>query len=186
MSRYYELRDDVYHPGRWHLRHPVDEHGQKLNPWQFTEGRRLEPQGIIRFPVRPDGVALEFTQDAFLNCVVHRRVVQLFEQLGLQEVQFLPVQVDGHPGPWFILNALRILRCIDDARCAEVQYFTPEDGQPEKVGEYKYVRGMRIDPARAESAHLFRAWGWDALLVSEDLKQALEREGITGTEFTEV
>ncbi|HEX5748051.1 MAG TPA: DUF1629 domain-containing protein [Archangium sp.] len=187
MSRYYQLRDDLYHPGRWHLRTPVDEHGQKLNPWQFTEGRWLEPQGIIRFPVRPDGVALEFTLDSFATPVVHGRVVQLFERMGIQEVQFIPVDVEGQAEPWFILNALRILRCIDDARCAEVRYFTPEDGQPEKVGEYKNVRGMRIDPARTEGARVFRPWGWYlSLLVSEDLKQSLEREGITGTCFTEV
>jgi hypothetical protein len=187
MPRYYELRDDVYHPGRWHLRHPVDEHGQKINPWQFTEGLRLERQGVIRFPVRPDGVELDFSWASFSIPLVNNRVVQCIERLGIQEVQFLPVEVDHHTGPWFILNALRILRCIDDARCAEVQYFRPEDGQPEKVGEYKYVRGLRIDPARAEGAPLFRPWGWpEALIVSEDLKEALEREGITGTRFTEV
>ncbi|AKI98807.1 Hypothetical protein AA314_00434 [Archangium gephyra] len=165
----------------------MDEHGQKIDPWQFTEGRRLEPQGVIRFPVRPEGVVLEFTLDSFATPVVHGRVVQLFERLGIQDVQFLPVEVEGHAGPWFILNALRILRCIDDARCAEVRYFTPQDGQPEKVGEYKNVRGMRIDPARTEGAHLFRPWGWYlSLIVSEDLKRALEREGLTGPVFTEV
>ncbi|WP_369946351.1 hypothetical protein [Vitiosangium sp. GDMCC 1.1324] len=77
MPRYYELEDDKYVPERWHLRTPVDEQGQKLNPWQFTEGRWLEPQGIIRFPVRPDGVTLDFTLDAFSNPIVHARVVQL-------------------------------------------------------------------------------------------------------------
>jgi hypothetical protein len=185
--RFYDLTDDMTQPERWHLRHPVDEHGQEIDPWQFTEGRRLEPRGLIRFPVRPDGLELEFTQDSFLNCVVHRRVVQLFERLDIQDVQFIPVDVEGHAGPWFILNALRVLRCIDDARCAEVRYFKPEDGQPEKVGEYKYVRGMRIDPAKTEGSRVFRPWGWTlSLIVSEDLKEALEREGITGPEFTEV
>jgi hypothetical protein len=34
---------------------------------------------------------------------------------------------------------------------------------------------------------VFRTWGWDlALIVSEDLKQALERQGVTGVKFTEV
>jgi hypothetical protein len=187
MTRFFELTDDMRQPGRWHLRHPLDEHGQKIDPWQFTEGRWLHPQGTIRFPVMPDGVELEFTQDAFLNSMVYARVVQLFEHLGIQEVQFLPVQVDGHTGPYFILNALRILRCIDDARCEEVQYFTPADGQPEKVGEYKYVRGMRIDPEKTEGIRVFRPWGWTlSLIVSEDVKEALEREGITGTRFIEV
>nr|WP_309889867.1 DUF1629 domain-containing protein [Archangium sp.] len=187
MPRYYELEDDMRIPTRWHLRHPVDEHGRELNPWQFTEGRRLELQGLIRFPVRPDGVTLDFTRDAFATPVVHGRVVQVFEQLGLQEVQFLPVQVEGHPGPYFILNALRIIRCIDDARCEEVEYWRPEDGQPERVGEYQSVMGLRIDPTKVEDAHVFRPWGWTLiLLVSEDVKQSLEREGLTGLRFTEV
>jgi len=114
MPRYYELTDDMRIETRWHLRRPVDEHGQKLNPWQFTEGRALESQGLIRFPVRPEGVTLEFTQDAFANPVVHDRVVQALEHLDLQEVQFLPVEVENHPGPYFILNTLRTIRCIDE------------------------------------------------------------------------
>ncbi len=187
MPRYYDLRDDRYHPGRWHLRSPVDEHGQKINPWQFDEGRWLEPQGLIRFPVRPDGVELDFSWAAFNIPVVSSRFVQVFERLGLQEVQFLPVQVENHPDPWFILNTLRTFRCIDDARCEEVQYWRPEDGQPEKVGRYQSIAGLRIDPTKVEGARIFRPWGWViALLVSEDVKQALEREGLTGTRFTEV
>jgi hypothetical protein len=187
MPKYYELLDDRYHSGRWHLSSPVDEHGQKINPWQFDEGRWLEPQGTIRFPVRPDGVELDFSWAAFSIPVVTLRLVQLFERLGVQEVQFLPVQVEGHTGPYFILNSLRTLRCIDDARCKEVQYFKLEDGQPEKVGEYRFVRGMRIDPTKVEGARVFRPWGWtEALIVSEDLKQALEQEGLTGTRFIEV
>jgi hypothetical protein len=132
-------------------------------------------------------VTLEFTQDAFATPVVHERVVQIFERLGLQEVQFLPVQVEGHPGPYFILNALRIIRCIDDTRCEAVRHWKPEHGEPEKVGQYRSVAGLRIDPTKAEGARVFRPWGWVlALLVSEDVKDALEREHITGTRFTEV
>ena len=187
MSRFYDLTDDMSQPGRWHLRHPVDEHGQKLGPWQFTGSRRLDAQGLIRFPVKPDGMELEFTQSSFSIPVVHRRVVQLFERLGIQDVQFIPVEVEGHTGPWFILNALRIIRCIDEARCREVRHFKPEDGQPEKVGQYRVVSGLRIDPTKVGDARVFRPWGWPmVLLVSEDLKQALEHEGITGTVFTEV
>ena len=187
MPRYYELQDDMRIANRWHLRSPVDERGQDINPWQFDEGGRLEPQGIIRFPVKPDGVTLDFTLGSFSIPVVHERVVQIFERLGLQEVQFLPVQVEGHPGPYFILNALRILRCIDDARCEEVRHWKPEHGEPEKVGQYRSVAGLRIDPTKAEGARVFRPWGWSiALLVSEDVKDALEREHITGTRFTEV
>jgi hypothetical protein len=46
---------------------------------------------------------------------------------------------------------------------------------------------MRIDPAKVGDARIFRPWGWvGALLISQDLKQALDQEGITGTRFVEV
>ncbi|MFL5357374.1 imm11 family protein [Archangium sp.] len=187
MSKYYELEDDRYHPGRWHLRSPVDENGQGINPWQFFKGRRLDLQVSIRFPVRPDGVELDFSWAAFSIPVVHARFVQLFERLGVQDVQFIPVQVEGHAGPFFILNTLRTIRCIDDARCAEVQYWKPEDGQPEKVGRYRVVSGLRIDPSKVGDARIFRTWGFFlGLILSEDLKQALEAERFTGTRFVEV
>jgi hypothetical protein len=187
VLKYYVLKDDMRITGRWHLRHPVDEHRRKIDPWQFTHSRRLELQGPIRFPVKPDGLALDFTLDAFLTPVVHGRIVQLFERLCVQDVQFLSAQVEGHAGPYFILNTLRVIRCIDDARCDQVQYWKPEDGEPEKVGEYRFVAGLHIDPTKVGDARLFRPWGWPlALIVSEDLKQALEQEGITGTRFVEV
>ncbi|KFA91203.1 imm11 family protein [Archangium violaceum] len=184
---YYLLKDDIRTVGRWHLSHPVDEHGEKVNPWQFTRSQWFESQETIHFPVKPDGLALEFTLDAFLTPVVHGRVVHLFERMGIQEVQFISIQVEGHSESYFILNTLRVIRCIDDARCEEVQYWKPEDGEPEKVGEYRLVAGLRIDPAMVEGARIFRPWGWPlALLLSEELKQALEAEHITGTRFVEV
>jgi hypothetical protein len=187
MSRYFELDDDLYHPGRWHLRGPMDEQGQRINPWQFFKGRQLDLHGVVRFHVKPEGTALEFSWAAVSIPVVHGRFVRLFERLGIQEVQFIPAQVEGHTGPFFILNTLRTLRCVDDARCEEVQYFKPEDEQPEKVGEYKFIAGLRIDPAKVGDARIFRPWGWTgSLIVSEDLKQALEAEHITGTRFVEV
>jgi hypothetical protein len=137
--------------------------------------------------MKPAGVGLDFSLAGVSIPVVSSQFVQVVQRLGLQEVQFLPIQVENHPGPYFILNALRILRCIDDARCEEVRYWRPEDGQPEKVGQYRSVAGLRIDPTKVEGARLFRPWGWTlALLVSEDVKEALEREGVIGTRFTEV
>lgn len=187
MARYFELRSNMLVPGRWVLKSPVDEHGQEVEPWQFSEGRTVDLRASPRVPVALAGRELDFSLTGLGVIIVHDRVVRLYEHLGVNEVQFLPAQVDGHPEPYFILNPLRIIRCIDDARCQEVQYFTPEDGQPEKVGQYRVVAGMRIDPAKVGDARIFRPWGWTvALIVSEDLKQAMEQEGLTGTRFLEV
>lgn len=189
-TKYYEIDDDKYIPGRWYLRMPrTDEagRGELFDVWRFSEGRNLNIEHPIRMRIMPPGIALEFSR-AFGIPIVHRRVVALFERLGLQrEVQFIPVEIEGQAEPYFILNALQIIRCIDEAKCDEVFYWRPEDGEPDRVGHYKNVRGLKVDPARVGDANIFRPWGWTVvLIVSERVKLAMDEEGITGTCFDEV
>jgi hypothetical protein len=103
------------------------------------------------------------------------------------DVQLFPVKVDSQPEPYFLVNVARTVKCIDDGASEEVQYWTPEDGEPERVGEYRVIAGMRIDPSKVGDARVFRTWGWNVVLVvSEEVKKALERTGATGMKFTEV
>ena len=70
-----------------------------------------------------------------------------------------------------------------------MERWVPEDenDQPELAGQYRNVVGMRIDKSRVGDAKVFRPWGWPVVLVvSEDIKDALERTGATGLRFTEV
>jgi hypothetical protein len=194
QTRYYDIDDDVYIPGRWHLRMPLFKEGESggdedelFDTYRFRQGRVLEIDRPIRLSMKPAGIALDFSHAMGIP-IVHRRVVSLFERLGLhKEVQFIPVEVEGQTEPWFILNALQVIRCIDDARCEEVLYWLPEDNRPDKQGQYRNVVGLKVDPAKIGDANIFRPWGWKVvLIVSERVKQALEQEGITGTQFIEV
>lgn len=46
---------------------------------------------------------------------------------------------------------------------------------------------MRIDSSKMGDAKVFRPWGWTvAQILSEEIKEALERVGATGTKFKEV
>lgn len=188
-QRYFDLWDDLYVPGRWHLRAPnVDENGQVLDPWRFKDGEVLQMQAAPVVRLFQPGVELEFNLTGMTVPLVNRRVVSLFERLGLSsEIQFIPARVEGATQPYFILNALRVIRCIDDARCMEALHWLPEDNRPDEVGHYRGIIGLKIDTSKVGDAQLFRTWGWKmALIVSERVKQALEGEGITGTQFTEV
>ncbi len=187
MPRYYQLLDDMRFPSRWLLGSPLDERESEIDPWQFKDGVLLELGCVPRFPLDVPGHALDFSWAAMSIPVVHERFTKLFERLRVDGVQFIPAQIEGHPGPYYILNALQILRCIDDARSGEVQYWKPEDNRPDKLGEYRAVYGMRIDPSKVRDARIFRPWGWRvALIISEDLKQAIESSGLTGTRFVDV
>jgi hypothetical protein len=166
----------------------VGEQGQDMDPWQFRQGRVVSlEEGMPCFLIQVAGTPLDFCWAAFAIPVVHERVVQLFGRLGIQDVQFIPAKVAGHGGSHFILNALRVILCIDDERSEEVQLWKPEDDEPEKTGGYRSVIGLRIHPAKVGDARIFRPWGWRiALIVSEDIQQAIEAEGISGVRFIEV
>jgi hypothetical protein len=186
--RYFQLRDDMRIPGRWLLGDPLGEDNQEVTSWYFGEGRVLDGRSPLRLQQVHPGHALDFSLTPLTLPVVHEKVVSLFSRLGLrQQVQFIPAHVEGQSEPYFILNAHQVIRCIDDQRSERVDYWRPEDGNPEEVGQYRVVTGLRIDPSKVGDAQVFRPWGWYvALLVSEQLKHAMEQEGLTGPRFIEV
>jgi hypothetical protein len=187
-KRYFELLDDMTIRGRWLLGTPTDLQGREVdNPWSFYKGQPLPDMGRLKLPLKVPGKALDFSRAGFAAPVVHARVASVFSELASEDVQTLPVEIEGHSEQFFILVATKLIRCIDDDACEEVQMWTPEDGRPEKVGTYRDVWGMRIDPSKVGNAKVFRPWGWAiALIVREDIKDALEHLGATGTKFDEV
>ncbi|NTX58749.1 imm11 family protein, partial [Myxococcus sp. CA039A] len=122
-----------------------------------------------------------------LTPVVHASVAAIFRELAPDDVQLIPVEVEREPESFFILVATRLVRCLDETACAEVSHYTAEDGPPERVGHYRTVRGLRIDPVKTEGARVLRTWGWPvSLIVSEGIKEALEHAGVSGVRFAEV
>lgn len=188
-ERYFDLEQDLYVPGRWYPSEPQDIRGQEIEDvWQFSEGHPLELRGPLRIPLYRPGRSVDFATTAVGSTpIVHKRVASVFSELAPDDVQLFPVEVEGQPEPYFILNVTRLVKCIDDKSCEYVDYFQPEDGQPDKVGTYHNVRGLRIDTSKVGNLKVFRLWGWPMpVIVSEDLKTALERTGATGMKFTEV
>ena len=188
-GRYFKLSEDVYAPDRWYLGDPVDEHGVEVeDPWMFRAGKPVHVTGRLRIPIDEPGRPLDFSSAGIgTEPIIHVKVSTVFAELAPNDVQLLAVDIDGQPEQFSMLVATRMIRCIDDKASREVQYWEPKHGQPHKVGQYLSVAGMRIDPSKVGDAKVFRTWGWSiALIVSEDLKTALERTGATGMRFTEV
>lgn len=188
VKRYFQLSDDVTLPGRWDLGHPQESKGRELeDPWMFREGHPVTVRGRLRVPIEVPGKALDFSLAGFSTPVVHVNVANIFQELAPDDVQLVPVDIEGHPDRYFILVATKLIRCIDDSATQEVLLWTEEDHRPEKLGQYRDVYGMRIDPAKVGDAKVFRTWGWSiALVVSEELQRALAQVKATGVKLTPV
>jgi hypothetical protein len=185
-QRFFELADDVNVPHRWHLAMPRNSQGFKVDDAQFTDGTPVHLQERLRIPLEIAGKPLDFTEAGLRIPVVHVRVASMFAELAPDDVQLIPVDVEGQPDQYLILVATRLIRCIDE-QASRIQLWTHENGIPDMVGKYFSVRDMRIHKYKVGSARVFRCEGWEGpLIVSGEIKDALERMSATGTRFEEV
>ena len=187
-ERYFDLCDDIMIPGRWELGELLHANGQELeDPWVFRVSEPVQLRERLRVSLVRKGFPVDFSHAAFSTPEVHVRAAEIFYRLAPDDIQLIPVDVDGHPDQYLVLNAIRLIKCIDENATEELERWTPEDGRPDKIGKYRAVYGMRIDPSKVGGAKVFRTWGWSvALVVSGEIKDALEAAGITGLEFKEV
>src|SRR6218665_326886 len=187
--RFFDLNIDVDVPGRWSLANPTNLEGQRIEDiWQFIEGRRVADPGLLRIPIFRPGRPLDIEfAGAGQTPIVSARVASVFREMAHGDVQLFPVEVEGNPEPYHLLNVARAVRCIDDAACEEVRLWTPENRQPEKVGRYRVVSGLRTDKSQVGGERVFRLWGWSSpIIVDEEIKDALDRTGILGGRFDAV
>jgi Immunity protein family (Imm11) len=97
------------------------------------------------------------------------------------------VEIASQPDQYLVMNTLKLVKCVDEIASKEVYHWTPGSGDPNRAGKYVAVLGLRIDPSKVGNARVFRPWGWEiALIVSEEIKEAMEHLGVTGAKFEEV
>ncbi|GHH00454.1 DUF1629 domain-containing protein [Comamonas sp. JC664] len=186
--RFFNLQIDVSVPGRWYFSDPTNSVGDEIEDiWQFTEGVAVDLRERLRIPVSRAGNALDFTTaGAGRTPIVSARIASIFREMAPLDVQLFSVDVEGESKSYFLLNVCRTIRCIDDAACEEVQIRTADE-YTERVGEYQSVMGLRIDKSKVGDARVFRTWGWHSpIIVDEEIKDALEANGIFGGKFEEV
>ncbi|WP_395833646.1 imm11 family protein [Cystobacter fuscus] len=187
--RFFDLWVDVYVPGRWYLAEPATSSGEEIeDPWMFSAGRPVADPGPLRIPIFKPGKPLDIEFAGVGNTpVVNEQIASVFREMAPNDVQLFPVEVEGQADPYYILNVTREIRCIDDAACEEVQYFTQDDVRSDLAGQYRSVIGLRIDTSKVAEARVFRLWGYyHPIIVDVGIKEALERTGISGGRFVEV
>jgi len=95
------------------------------------------------------------------------------------------VRVGARTG-YEILTALRVIDAVDETRSG-FKKWTAADGRPDKLGQYRWVLPLHVDPHRLPAdAHFFRLQGWLVLVVSHTVKDAMEEVGCVGAQFLEI
>ncbi|SEK38455.1 hypothetical protein SAMN05444354_101436 [Stigmatella aurantiaca] len=173
---------------QWLIDTPTRDSGEAFDePWMFADGRVLSDPSHLKAQISHPGTKRAFVFSVIEKApIVSEAVANVFRTMAPTDVQIFPVSIEGEPERHFVVNVTTVLDCIDEARCQEVQHY-PEGSFPEYEGEYRWIYGLRITPSKTEGAHVFRLMKFKtAFIVSEDIKNALERVGNLGVSFEHV
>lgn len=173
----------------WSLDDPVPN----VDSEAFRRGERIEAPGDLRIPIAEPGRPLDITARADI-VVVAEWVASLIESLTPDDVQRIPVRIDGLAERYELLHVLARIDCIDrDHTLAYARRPGATTGQsgtlaslaPLIEGGNLYRHVMRSDMTlrtdKIDGARIFRVPGWELWpVVTSKIKTALEQRGVTG------
>ncbi|MEQ1737160.1 MAG: DUF1629 domain-containing protein [Rhodoglobus sp.] len=184
MRRYFRLCDQVDAvPKRWHLdwARLADGTEPSLSRGIFFDSRE---RPVI--PVTHAGLVLDFCLTSFAVPVATEALADAVSTVAGADVQCVPVEISGQQG-MVVLNSLRVVRCIDEQHSEFIKW-TAQDHRADLAGQYRSITRLVLD-ARAipADARFFRLDGsFVELVVTEDVKDAMERVGCFGAKFIEL
>lgn len=183
-SKYFELCDDVTISNRWHLGAAILADGTEP---RLVAGIRLGSPETVRIQVTHPGRRLEFSLTSSAVPIVTPRLANAIRAVvDERDLQCVPVCVDGEIA-MVALNAVHVIRCLDERRSEFVKW-TMQDHRSDLAGQYRQITKLVLEgSAIPERAKLFRIDGsLVELIVSEDVKDAMEATGCFGAKFTNV
>jgi hypothetical protein len=202
--RYFELEDDLYIKGRWHLRRLRDDMGTEYDSRQFTYGNHIDPGPPLKCSLWNDEKVIEVTPPLRLDwsredkpldltytdsCmpVATKRIAEILEAIAGKDIQRFPVRVDRMDEDYDIINVVAVIDCLDTARSDITWFEEGNDVRPDLAGKPWTVSPLFVDSARIGNQNIFRIKDYTSpVIVSEAIKQALEEAGVTGVRFVSV
>ncbi len=181
--KYFDLFDNIHVPNRWHISGIRDNTG--VEP-RFLRGERLTLETPLTARVGMAGRAPPFSLSSFAVPLATTSLALAMAEIAGDDLQRFPVDIEGHHGI-FALNAVRTIQCLDESKTEFVKW-TTADHRADLAGQYRTVSRLKILPNLIPtSTHMFRIYGWTVVLVvSERLRDAMERAGCEGAVFREV
>lgn len=185
MQYFRILSDNDNSADRWFLGEPTSISGEQIDARSFTYGQPYFGPAAAKVPIQYQGRRMQFNLAAFDMPVVSRDVAHRIVRIAADDVECFHVVVGDLSG-YLILNAICRSACVDEPR-SEILRWGPADGRPDKVGKYRMVSNLTIDPARTGNRHVFRVQDFAvALIVSGAIKDELDGLPNLGIVFKEV
>lgn len=124
------------------------------------------------------------------------RLSALMKILGESSIQYLPIKIENNTNNhivhgYCIANYLSVIDCLDRDR-SNYQLWTEDnllywEDRPWMLGTFRDVKKAVLDTSKIGDNQIFRLQGWEVMVViSQDIKEKIAKEKITGCVFTEI
>lgn len=189
-KQYYQLVDDQTLANRWFLKGPIDQHGNRIKGEVFRVAQHVEVETPLFIPIRRLGDRLDWTFADFDMPVLSKSTAEVLSEILGSKSHMYEAHVEGCDEgcdeAYYIFNASSCVSCVDE-RKSEFIKWTPEDGIPSKVGLYRQMSRLIVDPNQIRGEDIFRVKGWRiALIASEVVKERFEQHNVTGISYLPV
>jgi len=185
-QRYYRIVADPTCTDRWYLDEPVDVNGCAVDAREFTGALYYRGPALSSIPIQVPGRRVAFNLGAFDMPVVSEEIGRVIKRIAGDDVQQIPAHIDSHIRGYEVLNVLASETCIDENR-SEIVKWNDKDGRQDRIGEYRMVTNLTIDPRRVRGKDVFRIAGWEiALIVSSKVVDAIRATPDLGVCFQPV
>lgn len=176
---YFRIKDDIHAADHSNLG-GIKRNGVDVDADLLTNGSIFEYDATQTYLVEGDVTGMfDFCLASFDVPIVSEEFAHLLSVVAEKDCQLIPVKTSSG-GHFFILNALRRVRCLDESRSLFTKW-EASDGRPDRTGQYRMVAELRIDPEAALGSEVFRIVGWDVpLIVSERLVTLAQAQGMKG------
>lgn len=187
MSTFYEIEMDNTQWPFWFLSDLKDGNGQKVDPRLYARSRELPPYENLSMQITEEGPPIDFSFSALDIIIISKKAGDIIQQLCGDDITRIPVAIDGVGEGYEILFIHCFIDCIDRDNTEHIMYWTEDDHRADLAGGFRMIIGMKVNPEKIGKTHLARVQGWpQAVICSQSLKDALERENITGIRFEKV
>ena len=163
---------------------PMTENGDVIDWWHFSGSGRWEGTELLNVTANPIGKLYDISMAPGDVPYVTKRVVDLFnaDKSLSDAVQFIPLRYGVNT--IYLMNILPLVECVDDEKTESIMRWQAEDDEPDKIGQYRQIIGLRVDPERLVGIDICRVQDWEvSIIVSQRVRMMLETHHVNGVVF---
>lgn len=176
-ARFFDLAIDMTDGVQWLLDAPTTG-GPGFTFGFYSVGERRDGVVATTTVLRP-GVPQPLSWTQSMVPVVTEEVRDLIEEVTPGAVQWVPLEIEGHPEPRFLMNILHLIDCIDVDRSVGKQR-PPGD----EKGGWSSLTELHVKADLDPECDVFRVAGFSVIIViSGRLKEALDAAGVRSMRY---